>query len=260
MKLWNYIVVLISSFLLTAAMFVKACDCTTNLGALLCDFIAMIGGGVFCSTLVSWLIEKQNRAKEARNRDEQRKFVFASARNSFIRLFERELVEISTYYAEYLSKSEVKWKKEEITLPQIGEKLVWLLNQIEAAENAEKEAEVLIISVESMKQDEEKKRHLVTSNKVYYKSLHQILTELSTFYNTYFIAGLITGWQVELLRDLTWEINDILVFEPDIGIDDGTILVFKRMLFEKVKEYILALDISPNEEVHVHYRNAFHKK
>ena len=115
----------------------------------------------------------------------------------------------------------------------MSEKLVWLLNEIEMAEEDERKEDILVITVESMRRDEDKKNKLVKNNEFYYRSLHQSLSELSTFYSTYMIAGILNEEQIELLKELTWDIHDILLYEPDIGVDDGTILYLKRICLRK---------------------------
>lgn len=214
-------------------------------------------GGILCSTIVSWIIDEQNKQKEKRDREEQRKYIFSSAKNIFIRLFERELYEISNYYAKHRIKHSVGWIKEEINLQEMSEKLVWLLNEIEIAEEDEQKEDILVITVESMRRDEDKKNKLVKNNEFYYRSLHQALSELSTFYSTYMIAGILNEEQIELLKELTWDIHDILLYEPDIGVDDGTILMFKKNLFEKMCQYLSVFGIGENDKVHVHYKGVF---
>ena len=257
MRRWKYGVILTISFLATATVFAKACDCTTDFWRIVFDFLAMIGSGVFCSTIVSCFIEAQNKSKEKRDRTEQRRFVFSAARNSFIRLFTREITNISMYYSKHITKEDTEWLKEEIRLQDIGEKILLLLNGIIEDEEKKRTCSSNIITVESMKQEEELKSHLVTNNKVYYKSLHQSLSELSTFLNTYFIAGLVTEQQVDLLKELTWTIDDILLCDPAIGVDDGSVLEFKRILFEKTCEYLSVLDVPDDYLTHVHYKNVF---
>lgn len=258
MKHCKYIITLAFSLLLTSMMFVKLIEGVSYSASVVCDFLAMIGGGIFCSTLVSWFVEEQNKAKEKRNKEEQRKFILVAARNGFIRLIERELVELSTYYAKYLSTDPGGWVREDIGLVQISEKIVWLLTEIEVAEETERERDCCTITTDHLKKDEDKKKRLVVNNKMYYKSLQQTLLELSTFYNTYLIADVITTQQIETLKELAWEVNDVLMYEPDFGIDDGTILMFKRLLFEKASRYFACLDISTDDTGHAHYRNVFH--
>lgn len=95
MKREKYIRIIVISLIMTLTLLLKMCECITVPWTILCDFIAMIGGGILCSTIVSWIIDEQNKNKEKRAREEQRKYIFSSVKNSFIRLFERELFQLS---------------------------------------------------------------------------------------------------------------------------------------------------------------------
>lgn len=111
MKRKEYIFMIVLGLVMTLAMFIKMCDGITKFWTILCDFTAMIGGGILCSTIVSYVIDKQNKKREQRDREEQRKYIFSSVKNNFMRLFERELFEISDYYAKYMMEYSGSWKK-----------------------------------------------------------------------------------------------------------------------------------------------------
>lgn len=141
----------------------------------------------------------------------------------------------------------------------MSKKLVWLITEIEIAEEKERESEITLITSESLKRDEAKSKRLVIKNELYYRALHQALSELSTFYGTYMIAGILTEEQIELLKELTWDIHDILLFKPDSGVDVETILAFKKNLFEKMCQYLSIFNILENDKMCVHYKDIFRK-
>jgi hypothetical protein len=70
------------------------------------------------------------------------------------------------------------------------------------------------------------------------------------------ISGIFTEPQIDALKLLAMEIHDILTFAPEEDIDDGTILEFKKILFEKTSEILPILNIGAEEKVRVHYRDA----
>ena len=55
----------------------------------------------------------------------------------------------------------------------------------------------------------------------------------------------------DLQYELTGMIEDVLMFEPEFGLDDGTILEFKRLLFEKIEYYFPALGILETDTMHI---------
>ena len=256
MKKRNYIFISVISFLLMSIIFLKPCvqNCSVWLTAL-CDFIVMIGSGIFCSTVVSWIIDLQNKKKQECERDEQRNFILSSVRNSYIRVFERELKEMALYYSKYLLEQKADWHKEDIPIVEIKEKILCLLEKFEQAEAEERETHT--ITVETINQNDVKRKMLAINNRFYYTQLHQNIEELSVYYNWFLISNILTEEKIELLKELAWDVEDVLRFEPEFGLDDGSIIEFKKIFFEKTSKFTVALDISENDKIHVHYNNVF---
>ena len=216
------------------------------------DFVVMIGNGVFCSIIISWLIDEQNKAKEKRVQDEQRKYIFSTIKNNYIRIFERELKELSVYYDKHLANGDVEWCKEDISIKEIAQKILWLLQVIEKTE-AEDDSHTITTS--TIKQSEDKRKMLSSNNRIYYNQLYQNLNDIAVNYNWFYVSNILSEEQIELLKELTWNVHDVLMIEPDIGIGDGSVLEFKKIFFEKTNTFLSVLDISENHKIHVHYRD-----
>ena len=244
------------SFALMSMVFIKPCiqNCSVWLTAL-CDFVVMIGSGIFCSTVVSWIIDLQNKKKQEHEREEQRKYILASVRNSYIRVFERELKEVASYYSKYILEQKTDWIKGDLSILEIKEKVLCLLENIAKAEVEERESHT--ITVETINRNDIKRKMLSINNHFYYTQLHKNVEELSAYYDWFLISNILTEEKIELLKEIAWDVEDILRFEPEIGLDDGSIIEFKKMFFEKTSEFMVALDISENDKIHVHYNNIF---
>ena len=255
MKKRNYILLLVFSGIPTFLLLLKMCPCIPETWNIIWDLCAIFGGGVFCSTLVSMFVEGQNAKRDQREQEHQREYILAAARNSFLRIYERELVEISNYHIKYISSKEIPWSIEHLTPGEMSNKLIKMLDEIENAE-----AKLLgehVITVETIRRSEQKYLFLVKKNHLYYQALHQNLLELSTHYTTYLISGIFTEPQIDALKMLAMEIHDILTFAPEDDIGDGTILEFRKMLFERTSEILPILNICAEEKVRVHYRDVF---
>lgn len=216
------------------------------------DFVVMIGNGVFCSIIISWLIDEQNKAKEKRVQNEQRKYIFSTIKNNYIRIFERELKEMSVYYAKHVADSEVEWCKEEVSIEEIAKKILWLLQVIEKKET---EDDSHTITTSTIKQSEDKRKMLSSNNRIYYNQLYQNLNDIAVNYNWFYVSNILSEEQIELLKELTWDVHDVLMIEPDIGIGDGSVLEFKKIFFEKTNTFLSVLDITENHKTHIHYKN-----
>ena len=219
------------------------------------DLCAIFGGGIFCSTLVSWFVEAQNAKRNKEEQARQREYILAATRNSFIRMYERELVEISNYHIKYISCKKQPWSIEHLEPCTIANKLIRMLAEIETAEM--KVSSEHVITTDTIRRSKQRYLFLVKQNQLYYQMLHQNLLELATHFTTHLISGIFTEQQIESLKVLTMEIHDILAFAPEDGIGDGTILEFKKMLFEKTSEILPILNITAEEKVRVHYRDVF---
>ena len=75
------------------------------------DVLAMLGSGVFCSAIVSLIIDKQNQKIADEKREEQRIFILGSSQRSIVNLYKRELTELSIYHTNYILKEKGKWIK-----------------------------------------------------------------------------------------------------------------------------------------------------
>ena len=193
----RYVVYLVVSGIFTLALLVKLCPLFPSNLYVVLDLIAMLGGGVFCSTLVSWFVEAQNKKREIQSQEKQREYILASVKSSFLRLYERELHEFSGYYNKYIAKNSANWVREELQITAIAQKLTWLINKFEEEKNNESSSEVITISLDYLKHRDDQNRALVSRNQLYYKSLHKHLLELSSHYSTYLISGIFSEQQID---------------------------------------------------------------
>ena len=83
--------------------------------------------------------------------------------------------------------------------------------------------------------------------------LHQALTEMSIFYNNYYIEGLLSEQQIEVLKALERDVHDILRFGSDDHCDVDVVLTFKKLLFEKMDRYFSVLQQSQDELVSTYF-------
>ena len=217
----------------------------------MCDFFAMLGGGIFCSAIVSWLIDMQNKRIEASRRKQQRAFILAAVKDGFIRLLERELLEISSYHSKYLSSGKRTFVAKKSTITKVCVHIVDMLNDI--GNDEEQQKRVIVITPELMVQDNDKIKHILKNNLPYYENLHQHLLKVSTSYDLFLIDGIFNEQQIGLFNDLLSEVLDVLSYKSADGTEDGAIIVIKRMFFEKISQWFEVFDISGSDLIRAHY-------
>ena len=96
---------------------------------------------------------------------------------------------------------------------------------------------------------------LSSNNRIYYNQLYQNLNDIAVNYNWFYVSNILSEEQIELLKELTWDVHDVLMIEPDIGIGDGSVLEFKKIFFEKTNTFLSVLDITENHKIHIHYKD-----
>jgi hypothetical protein len=251
----NYIICLILSGLTTLLLLLKLFPWYPVNQYVWLDLAAIFGGGVFCSTIVSWIVEAQNAKRDQETQQKQREYILATVKSRFIRLYERELLELCTCYSKYQSSGNHPWINEDMPISSFSSKIIWLLDEFIFSERRYYESHHL--NIEIIRQREKMFTHLFSNNLIYYKTLHQNLMELSTQFTTFLIAGVFTEEQIDVLKDLTFDLQDIINFSSTDDIDTETCLTFKKLLFEKTEKNLHALGISLDTSAHAHYRNVF---
>ena len=251
----KYIACLAISGIITLLLLLKLLPFFPSSQYVWLDLMAIFGGGIFCSTIVSWVVESQNANRDNEKQIQQRKYILASAKGRLQRLYERELSSFSMYFDKYIQNNNANWLREEIQITKIANMLIAVIHQIETNEQEELEAHV--ITPETIRRNSQKHLYLVEQNQMQYKSLLQNLEELETHFTTYLLSGILDEQQIDALKTLALDVHDIIAFAPDEGLGDGTILEFKKMLFEKTSEIIAVLDIPADSMISAHYKDVF---
>ena len=221
------------------------------------SFFSMLGGGVLCSALVSFLIEKQNSERDRKQKEEQRTYCLSAVKSGFERLCERELAQLSIYYTKYVIGNNEKWKREEISFEKVTDTICALLAGIENYEKKKaKEERELVITLETLEVDKSKKSMLALANKPCYDFLLNALERLSNDFPLYLSSGILSKQDVDTLNSLIVDLRDILIFSSEDTYDEGTIMVFKKDLFEKSKEIAVVLNIPANCVISCHHKSA----
>ena len=240
--------------ILSLSMLMDLFDIPESL-SIICAFLSMIGGGVLCSALVSFLIEKQNEARNKKQKMDMREYSLKSVKHDFERLCEREFAQLSCYYSRYILGREDKFQRESFSIATISRNVYMLLSEIENNEDDKrKETTEIIISMETLEFEEKKKYHLMSANLPYYKAMLQSLVNLSSDFALFLSSGVFSDKDIEELKSFTSDIQDVLTFSSDIEMDDGTILVMKGMIYEKAADILILLNIPADTTISCQYK------
>lgn len=254
MKKISYVCMFVIGGILSLTMLLDLFDIPCW-ASVVCSFMSMLGSGVLCSSLVSFLIEKQNEARDKKLKSEQREYLIRSVKYRFMRLCEREFSEMSYYYSNYILHNNTKLSKSDFTIEHIGCSICDLLKKIEQNETIKKAStSEIIVSPETIKFSATKFRHLVSSNTPYYNSLIQSLTDLSVDYPLLLSTRIFTDTDIENLKELASLLEDVIRFSSEMDLEDGTVLEFKKILFEQTSSILSSLNISADTVISCIYK------
>lgn len=250
----KYLLMMLVGIFFTLLLLNKLFDDIPMWATISLDILAMLGSGVFCSAVVSWIIDKQNQKVSNKRREEQRNFILSSAQRSIVNIYKRELTELSIYHTNYILKEKGKWIKSELTLSEMGKKIVSLLNEIKEFENTQViTADMTVIDSDYIRREDHKYPHLAKNTRFYYESLYQDMQYIISQADSYFINEIFDKKQIEEFKLFTWDIQDNVSFSSEQEVFDGTLLETKLTFFEKTDEIISLLKIFDKKEF-LHYR------
>ena len=234
---------------LTGLLFFKLCDDSLSVKSILLDILAMLGSGVFCSAIVSLIIEKQNKKAIKKMREEQTQFVLRSAQRSIINLFRYELRNLSGYYADYVLKEKRTLTKKELTFKEIGDEIVRLINEIKNFESECLNSGGAIITPETIKRDEDKSKTLARNPRPYYESIYEKLQSITSNSSLYLVNDIFDKKEIAFFDTLTWDVQGVLNYDTEMHVYDGTLLEFKLCLYEQTEDIISKFHLENSKEI-----------
>lgn len=238
-----------SGLILTFMLFVKLLPCVvvSELIKIFIDVFAMLGSGVFCSAIVALIIEKQTKETQ----DRQRKFILASAKDRFITLYSRELAVLSVCNSKYFLKQPLNWKERNLTLKEISDKLLLLMEQFK---HSPKLMDIdKAYTLEDINIEKQKDICILEKNRILYEGLYENLLDILEEANYYLISGVLDEDIIEKISNLKWNFQDILNCSTKEYSDEELVIDFKKILFEKTPEILSIFEIGDKETFRVHY-------
>lgn len=222
------------------------------------NIIAMLGSGVFCSALVSILIEKQNKTLEKARKNEQRQYILLSVKDRLKRVYSRELYQLSFYYAKYVLKKETKLLTEELTVEELSKKLNHLIEQIiKLKESESTSADMTVIDADFDNRIKHEYDFLVKRSESFFLSVHHSLLEILDNFTIYYASGIISEDDKNILIGIDSDVDDIIAFSTEQELENGNLLEFKRIFFEKMNHSLSSLGIDSNTTIRCNYIDVF---
>lgn len=207
------------------------------------NIVAMIGSGVLCSALVALFTELRDERLIKAEYNRQRKYIFASLKNTLRNILIFEIKNLSAY--SLLIEPNKKTNKHNFSITEAVEKIIFFLNQMNSIQNI---AQIdFIIDSRYLERTNARNAFTYELTLPYYKSLLNAVASIIAESNNFLICGVLNENQIENLKDWQWEINPIIEYSNESTLE----LLFdsKTLFFESLYEYFDLLDFDKNEKL-----------
>lgn len=235
----------------TLMLFINLIEGTPEWFKIVIEIIVILGGGVFCSAIVTLIVDLQNKRQVELVQSRQRKFIMDSAKYKFIMLYKRELTELSVCNTKYLLKKPLKWKRKNLPFKDISTNLLALLQTFE--EKITEYTTDFQINSEDLEVEDIIINYITKKNNTCYESLYNELIHIYNDANTYLISGILNESTIEKINFLTSAIQDIITFSAEKYVQYDMVIEFKKILFQKTLEIISIFDIQEDDVFEMHY-------
>lgn len=204
------------------------------------NIIAMIGSGIFCSALVSLIIEQSNKKRELQRKQDEQKFILSSVKDILISITKSELRYLSEYVL--FENNSAKTIKRDLSFPlQIKNVTKYLTDIINSLYK-----NTSVVIDENYLKKQKRKRDLAYGMLLpYYRTLNHSLLKVIEDSPFYYINGNLSEDTIKALKKIQQNIDDIITYSSEETID--LLFEFKKIFFEHISPIVKVLGINENE-------------
>lgn len=226
----KYIIMMVSGIVLTLLLF-----CTIWVSScwdIVFNVFAMLGSGVFCSAIVSLIVEQNNERREKQRKQEQRDFLLSSLKNAIELLTMAEINALSRHCLLDRDEKQVKRIKEDMlihtAIGKIREYISIVVNNTE------------LLWPNTPNIDTDLIDRMNTINKfayketvIYYQAISKILLNIISDSSSYYANGILNDKQIDELKTLSVLIEDVILNSNENTLD--LLISYKDILFENLE-------------------------
>ncbi len=211
------------------------------------NIIAMLGGGVFCSAIVSWIIEENNKKIQREEKLNQRKFVLRSFVGRLKTYLHWEIHQLSQYCMIEIDDS-LKYKR---CLECSIEEVISMLQEHIAKTKItiERIHQSTNISPEYLSKKQQVEGLLYKDIVFLLKKLEEEIAFVLTNDNLYYINDLLDNNAVKTMSEMHIKITDIINLSEGECLD--LVLELKKDFFDKLDDFLTSLGVNLNEKMNV---------
>ena len=210
------------------------------------NLIAMLGSGILCSAVVSYIIEISNNKRDEKLKQEQQKYILSSAKDSLLWLFSLEYKNLSEYLTLSDTTNKFKTNKKELEVKETLNEVSNYLSQI--TNNASICFQFTnVIDSNYLTRIKRRDDLAFKNNLPYYERLNKELLRINGDSNYYFTTGIFCKEQLSVIRDMQIDVDQIIYHSNENNLD--TLFEFKEMFITNISKHLSLFNIKEYDKI-----------
>lgn len=210
------------------------------------NIVAMIGSGILCSAVVSYIIEISNNKRDEKLKQEQQKYILSSAKDSLLWLFSLEYKNLSEYLTLSDTTNKFKTNKTELEVKEILNEVSNYLSQI--TNNASICFQFTnVIDSNYLTRIKRRDDLAFKNNLPYYERLNKELLRINGDSNYYFTTGIFCKEQLSVIRDMQIDVDQIIYYSNENNLD--ILFEFKEIFITNISKHLNLFNIKESDKI-----------
>lgn len=240
----KYIWMIVIGFVLTISFI--ATIWTNKTWTIIFNIIAMIGSGILCSAVVSYIIEISNNKRDEKLKQEQQEYILSSVKDSLLWLFSLEYKNLSEYLILGDTTNKYKTNKKEL---EVEEALNEVSNYLRQITNNATICFLYTNVIDSNYLTRIKRRDDLAfkNNLPYYERLNKELLKINGDSNYYYTTGIIGKEQLSVIRNIQIDVDQIIYHSNENNLD--TLFEYKEMFITNISKHLSLFNIKESDKI-----------
>ena len=210
------------------------------------NIVAMLGSGILCSAVVSYIIEISNNKRDEKLKQEQQKYILSSAKDSLLWLFSLEYKNLSEYLTLSDTTNKFKTNKTELEVKEILNEVNNYLSQI--TNNASICFQFTnVIDSNYLTRIKRRDDLAFKNNLPYYEKLNRELLKINEDSNYYYTTEIFTKEQLKIIQDIQIDIDQIIYYSNENNLD--ILFEFKEMFITNISKHLNLFNIKESDKI-----------
>lgn len=210
------------------------------------NLIAMLGSGILCSAVVSYIIEISNNKRDENLKQKQQEYILSSIKDSLLWLFSLEYKNLSEYLTLSNTTNKYKTNKKEL---EVEEALNEVSNYLKQITNNATICFLYTNVIDSNYLTRIKRRDDLAfkNNLPCYEKLNKELLKIIEDSNYYYTTEIFTKEQLKIIQDIQIDIDQIIYYSNENNLD--ILFEFKEIFITNISKHLNLFNIKEFDKI-----------